>query len=282
MLASKQLPVVFLAHVQGPASGQAYRTLNQECRVISQLLSQPRTPHYLPLHKGENLSTEYYLNLLGAGKYNRRITHLHLVGHADGQGLMMASEAGEFPLTVSDLCTLVDSLPFLDCVFLSGCATPELVNTLLKKDVPAIIATQAFQREKETQQIAHAFYQFLAEGESLRDAFSLTSRRFKKLKSFRVRYDVETDEMNGLPFEEDDLLMPWGLYYLQDNTPFLIRKPKARPLLQYLPSRNHWRKVRSHRLSFTSVALILGLIAVSLVVSLQASYEFNFLAALYP
>lgn len=278
MLASHQLPVVFLAQVQGPARGRASRVLSQECKTIAQLLDQPALPYYQPVHKGP-LSTEYYLNLLGDAHYHRRITHLHLVGSAQSDSLMLASEAGDYPLTLDDLAYLVDALPRLSCVFLSGCATRPLVELLLRKDVPAIVATQARDDFRTCNQVAHAFYQYLAHGESLRDTFGLVRRQFKQLRSYRIYYDVEADQMKGVPFDPSSDAVPWGLYYLKENAPCLARAPRRRPVLKSTTPRRHKRLGYLRRLSFASLALILGLLTVTLVLSLQASRSWPLLTS---
>lgn len=279
MLASTPLPVVFLACANSYRKGRRLRYLVHERKAITQLLSQAPLPFYQPVQKG-NLSTDYYLNLLKQYHYHQRIAYLHLVGHAQGDKLMIESDDCEAELTPQQLSELIDQLPHLQCVFLSGCATPGLLDLLLRKDIPAVMATQTYTRNREASAVAYTFYHHLARGESLRDAFRLVKYHHAGMRAFPVNYNVETDEMEWLAKEPDEAELSWGLYYLREHAPKLESAPRQRPLLSYAGERSRWGKRRPlRRLSFASTALILGLLAVSLVLSLQGAHVQTLLLA---
>ncbi|MEM9983886.1 MAG: hypothetical protein AAF804_02210 [Bacteroidota bacterium] len=270
MLASKQLPVVFLANVEDHGRERYIRNLAHECRTISQLLNQPTLPYYQPVEKGK-LSTEYYLNLLDQFPYYQRITHLHLVGHAGQQRLSIQHGHTSTDLTLDDLGPLVDALPRLRCVFLSGCANTELIDLLLRKDVPAVIATQAFDDGRRSSLVSQSFYQYLSRGESLFDSFRLIKHQFTEMDEYQVDYDVETDQIDGMPPLVGGNLK-WGLYYLKENADQLRHRPARRPVVNFQPNGPRWRR-RQHwkKISTASIALIIGLLTVTLVLALRNS-----------
>jgi len=270
MLASTHLPVVFLACVNSYRNGKRLRYLVKERKALASIL-ESRTPGFFqPVQKG-NISNEFYLNLLDQFHYHQRITHLHLVGHANGNMLRLESDTKEVEMTPKELAELIDKLPYLKCIYLDGCATPELLEVLLRKDIPAIIATQTFERDREAATIAQAFYQGLSVGCSLREAFDRVKKSHPGMQAYRVEYEIETDEMNWFAKEDMEDELPWGMYFLKDHADRLLEEPADRPMIPYEEDSPRTRAGnRMRRAKLMAAAVVFGLLAASLAFTLNS------------
>lgn len=266
-MASTQLPVIFLACVNSYENGKRMRFLVNERKEIARIIESGKKPAvYSPVQKG-NIANEYFYDLLTKYNYQDRVEILHLTGLADEDHLRLESNAFEVPIHLEELSKTIGMLPNLKVVFLSGCATPGLLEMLLKRDIPAVIVTETREKDAQTTEIAREFYESIANGHSIQRAFSIIKKKFHRIKIHKVRYDLEKDEFTWRgkkTFEKRDI-MDWGLYYLEDNL-LRINQRSGNQSIITLPAATTYVKSRQLRkrirfLSLTAAAITLALLA---------------------
>lgn len=270
MLTTPRTPVAFLACANSYRKGKRLRYLVHERKAIAQTLGEARPAVYQPVQKG-NLPHHVHFDLLRKHDYFDRVEILHFSGHADNNFLRLESDEFETPVSLDELSELVGSLPNLKIVFLNGCATPGLLDMLLRRDVPLVIATQTWEKDPRMAAIAETFYHYLMQGQSLLQVMEWVSGHHPEVQPIEATYEVETDE---LQWEGKALLfngprMPWGLYYLKDNLPKLKQRLVRRHPIIPLPIDAHYagnQRQRSIRriFSFGLSAVVLGLLAVGI------------------
>ena len=274
MLASTRIPIIFLACANSYRKGKRLRYLVNERKAIARILSSDQEHSvYQPVEKG-NVANEFFLSLLRKRQYRDRVAVLHFAGHADMSYFRLESDEFETPLTIDQLSELVAQLPNLKAVFLSGCATPRMLEMLLERDVPAVIVTQSRAKDPRTTAIAKTFYSNLSEGKTLREAFENVTSEHPDMKSVEVEYDIESDQLHweGKELLFNGLRLPWGMYYLSDNAEKLNQGANRRPIL-FQPSKA--RRIRRLRRSLGIAAAVLAMvgIAVGLTLYLQRPEE---------
>jgi hypothetical protein len=266
MSASPHLPIVFLACVNSYRRGRRLRYLVHERKAIVRAITAPDLPCYQPIQKG-NQPHQLFWEMLPQAQH--RLTHLHLVGHADNDQLRLESDDFETAISPADLGAVIDQLPQLVCIYLSGCATPGLLDLLLRKDVPAIMVTQTETRNREASAIAEAFYRQLAGGASVWSAFAAVQAAHPGMQRIEVSYQVEADAMTWLGHDDDVPDLIWGMYYLQDNRAHLLEAPRPRQVIPYGPTLGQQRNSLHRLIRKAATALGLGLLAVGIAMYLH-------------
>jgi hypothetical protein len=275
MTSSLQLPLVFLACVNSYQNKRRrLRHLVQERKQIASLLvGSGEQPFYQPVQKG-NLPHDRFFQLLKLREYSERVAILHLAGPADGSRFRIESDEFETEVSLSELANLAGSMRGLQAVFLSGCASPEAVEALIRRDIPAVIATQTQDRDPRAYEIARSFYYYLAQGCTVIEAFHFTSVRFQELRTVEIRYEIETDEW--LWDRKSDEPMPWGLYYLPENLERINRRlSRPSPAIH-----NEFRKPSLRRtLRVAAAALLLALSGALLALMLYPPQALRYLVS---
>lgn len=261
MLASSRIPIVFLACANSYRKGKRLRYLVNERKAISRILSSDKHSVYQPVEKG-NVANEFFLSLLRKRQYRDRVSVLHFVGHADMSYFRLESDEFETPLSIDQLSELVAQLPNLKAVFLSGCATPRILEMLLERDVPAVIVTQSRAKDARTTAIAKTFYNLLSEGKTLKEVFEELTAQHADMRPVEVTYDVESDDLHweGKELLFNGLRLPWGMYYLSDNAEKLTEGANRRPIL-FQPSRT--KKFKRFRRLIGVAAAVLALVGLA-------------------
>lgn len=271
MLANSQLPVVFLACVNSYQNSKRLRYLVHERKAIAKILSaDPQNQVYHPVQKG-NVANERVVDLLNHYQYHDRIRFVHFVGHAEEGGFRLESDELETTLSMEELSELIAMLPNLRAVFLSGCATPALLEMLLRRDLPAVIVTHTHERDPRAMAIARTFYHYLGEGRTLTETFQAVSAHHPEMQRVPVSYDIEHDDFC---WEEKEALhyqagLGWGMYYLKDNAYRLTERLRPRRILAFpesmgLQTRQDTILRRRRAVGFAATALLLGLLAVGI------------------
>ncbi|MEZ4772959.1 MAG: hypothetical protein R3D00_07240 [Bacteroidia bacterium] len=284
MVATSQLPVIFLACVNSYQSGKRLRFLVDERKEVARIIDHPPGPPlYLPVQKG-NISNEYFFDMLNKNQYQDRVEILHLVGLADEDHLRLESDNFEVPIHLDELSKTVGMFPNLKVVFLSGCATPGLLEMLIKRDIPAVIVTESTEKDVQTAEIATTFYKALAFGHSVQRAFDQVKAKFVRMKIHKVEYDVETNVFTwrGKRTYEKRGLMDWGLYYMEDNLQRLCQRPRQISLMplpmgkEYVETKRIARRVKA--LSFTAAVITLALLAFGAKLYFESLEQLQFLS----
>ncbi|MEM7659575.1 MAG: CHAT domain-containing protein [Bacteroidota bacterium] len=277
MLANSRTPIVFLACINSYRRGKRLRYLVHERKAIANILnSGSESSVYQPVEKG-NRANDFFLEMLRNRQFRNRVTMLHFVGHAENNFLRMESEEFETPVSIEQISELVAQLPNLQAVFLSGCATPRLLEVLLQRDIPAVFVTQTREKDPHAAAIAKTFYETLVQGASLQEAFAETSRMHPDMQPIEVGYDVDSDSLTweGKELLFNGLRLPWGMYYLADNAERLKEGGRIKPLVVPLNKhrRSSWRKKFRRGVGWVAMAVLLGLLGVGLTLYIQRPEE---------
>lgn len=141
-------------------------------------------------------------------RFNNQIYLFHYSGHSNSEIIKLHDAAA----SAENLGAKIGQQKNIKLVFLNGCKNYDQVDTLLKRGVPAIIATTANIEDQKAIVLAHQFYQSLASGYSIQDSFtSAKSFMFDKYPELKSTYRT-------LSFlERDNSEFSWGLYS-QDDT----------------------------------------------------------------
>lgn len=140
-------------------------------------------------------------------RFHNRIAIFHYCGHSDAEFLELSDQKAR----AAGLSTLMGMQKNLQLVFLNGCGNKQQLDELFDKGVKAVIATSAPIEDQKAQDFSKQFYEALAAGKSIRDAFD-TAASF--LKHQAPDLEVTTRGIKLMKEEED---FPWGLYAHPDQ-----------------------------------------------------------------
>ena len=142
------------------------------------------------------------------GEIPDRLAIFHYAGHASGESLHLdggdAKGAG-----LADRFGLFKSS--LKLVFLNGCATRGQVAALIARGVKAVIATAAPINDAMAKDFSVGFYNALADGMTLGDAFETATALVKTKGDSRAPQASRGFSWGGMP-ETPTEALPWGLY----------------------------------------------------------------------
>ncbi|MEZ4825329.1 MAG: hypothetical protein R3C61_03405 [Bacteroidia bacterium] len=285
MAANPQLPVIFLACVNSYLSGKRLRYLVDERKNIARIVeTAPGSILYQPVQKG-NLPNAYFFDLLKQRDYASSVEIVHLVGLADDDHLRLESDDFEVSIHLEELSKTIGMFPRLKLVFLSGCATPALLEMLLKRDVPAIIVTETPEKDPQTTEIATVFYKALAFGHSIQRAFDQVKAKYFRMKIHKVEYDLENDafQWRGKRTYEKRGMMDWGLYYMDDHLLKLNQRPRHQSLMplplsrEFVETHRIARKIKA--LSITAAVITLALLVFGVKLYIDSLDQFQLLSS---
>ena len=173
--------------------------LIREEKGIDDILSPLDDKGFIKFHKEYYASTEELIKLFV--RYHERIILLHFAGHAGGTQLQFRGGSSH----QKGLAQLLKNVPV---VFLNGCATQNHVEALLDNGVKAVIATNSAINDTTAFEFSKQFYQMLANGQTLSEAFDLAKA------SIDTRYgDNKKTLQKGLKLRRDKKdNFEWGLY----------------------------------------------------------------------
>ena len=141
--------------------------------------------------------------------FNDRIYVFHYGGHSKGEILQLPMGSA----SSVNLGLKFSQLKNLKLVFLNGCKNYEQVSILHNYGIPAIIATSADVEDERAIDLAQQFYQALAGGYSIEDAFE-SARAFIFDKYPELKTNYRGIGFSGKAPSED---FAWGLY-LKDKS----------------------------------------------------------------
>lgn len=208
------LPTVFIAFANDLDDHLV--TLKKESRDIYNALAPLDNQGAIAIHREESIEVdELYQDLLS---FNDRLVIFHYAGHADGSMLQFEGGVG----SSKGIAGLLGQQPSLKLVFLNGCATKDQVNALHQAGVPAVIATAVKINDTKATLLSHAFYQALADGQSIFDAFD-NAKHYIETKfdsSHSVMPSISRQPNSFFAEQAQDsaqsLEFEWGLYTLPE------------------------------------------------------------------
>ncbi|MEZ4825298.1 MAG: tetratricopeptide repeat protein [Bacteroidia bacterium] len=213
-------PVILLASANSYRDGRKSRLLAQERRMIMDIFAQENAQTIYEIVSEEPENGRFIFDIFRQHTYDDQINILHIAGFSAGEYLHFEGGFGEEALDPKGFCQLIARLPGLTLVFLNGCATPALLESLLLKDIPAVVVTQVDNNRRNAQDIAHAFYTGIARGLNVTQAVARVRDSYAhKFSMKEVSYDFEKDEISweGKEEEKDRKQVSWGIYFLPDN-----------------------------------------------------------------
>lgn len=167
-------PVILLAFANDRYGGNAVwlRDLAHERRAIEDALAQPRRSGLCEVVVDSNATHKSFFDKLT--EHGDRIVGVHFGGHADPGGLKFEDAMGRpADALVEGIAISLQRLGKLRWVFLNGCGTAPHVRALHEANVGSVIATERSVRDDVAADFARRFYDALAWGQTLDDAFAL-------------------------------------------------------------------------------------------------------------
>lgn len=266
MVASEPKPVIFLACVNTYRSGKRLRHFVNERKAIARMFSSFTRKHSFQAVEKGNISNSSFFNLLQQDDYYKRVAVMHFVGPANGNHLRIETDRFEAGIHMDELSKLIGLLPNLQAVFLSGCATPDLIEMLIRRDIPAVLVTQTQEKSMEATEVALRFYRTLSQGKSVQEAVTLLQNDFSHFHPHQLRYNVETDEFEWDKASQSEL--SWGVYYLSDNVS-RMEKAAYRPSISFPFEGLKGIRRGMRMLKFGVAALVMGLLAAGIAIYFQ-------------
>ena len=126
------VPNFLLACTHSYQNGSRISPLLEERRAIARLLEPAETQAACQLIQDDVSPRTNFLHLLEKHGFQEPVSVLHVCG----------THQGDDKWDISELSASIGKLPDLKLVFLNGCANLALVEMLLLKDIPGVIATQ--------------------------------------------------------------------------------------------------------------------------------------------
>ncbi|MDH3649724.1 MAG: CHAT domain-containing protein, partial [Saprospiraceae bacterium] len=199
------MDVIFLAFANDPE--RPLTTLKDEDAAVYKLLSpNALNQHYL-LHRDSYATIDSVNHYLTQFRHHIRI--FLYSGHAGANKLVL--EEGE--ARAEGIAQTLGQCPQLQLVFLNGCSTKGQVAALLKKGVPAVLATSAKIDDQIAAQFSTRFFQALADQAGIEEAFKLAKGEIQS------RQEIHASVHSGLvewgSDEAEDSV--WGLYTQADT-----------------------------------------------------------------
>ena len=136
-------------------------------------------------------------------RFHNRVAIFHYGGHSDAE--FLALEGGH--AHAGSLSTLIGMQQGLQLVFLNGCANQAQVSELFARGVKTIIATSAPVDDLVAFQLSKQFYEALAAGKTIREAFA-TAASF--VRHQKPELELKTRDFT---FSDSPDVFPWALYH---------------------------------------------------------------------
>lgn len=157
-------------------------------------------------------SHEDFFNLVRSRPKNA-FAILHFGGHAHQEVLQFQNTQVSFVELAKEL--LDHSRESLQLVFLNGCSTYPLVQSLFDLGVPAVIATSVPVPDTKAKDLAIRFYQHIALGDSIQVAYQSAVRYVNSSEldsTQRIHESAQTRDILLGAASAQKTEFPWGLY----------------------------------------------------------------------
>lgn len=187
-------------------SGDAYLSqLEKEKEAISDALRERQGKGHLLLDTDSRTSKKLRDRLL---LYQPQVEIIHYAGHASGSQLLM-EDATVYGAGLLQSIRLQKNLKL---VFLNGCSTREQVDQLLDAGVRAVIATSVDIGDDTATRFAEDFYQKLASGHSIDEAFKLATEVVTAKNNAALTTTEDPDRGIARLIKAPNTGPVWGLY----------------------------------------------------------------------
>ncbi|MCB0835096.1 MAG: tetratricopeptide repeat protein [Bacteroidetes bacterium] len=208
-------PIIILATANDYQDGKRTRLLVKEKKMIHDIFQaeSAQTLYYIVDEDPEKGG--FIFDIFRQHYFSPDVSILHISGFSMGETLHFRGGFGEEILTPKEFANQVAKFPNLKLIFLNGCATPQVLDELLAKDIPAVITTQVDFNRKKASDFTHTFYTGIARGLSINQAIERLAEKFPAyFQKNRVTYQLESDDFTWEGKEKSNNLA-WGAYLLE-------------------------------------------------------------------
>ncbi|MEO1414830.1 MAG: hypothetical protein AAFW00_06105 [Bacteroidota bacterium] len=206
-----EIPIIILGSPQAIRNQQQLRRITQELQMIEELLLRYAVLESFELIRAWPLGSHSLVDVIHEYKFNPSVKLIHLAGSAESSWLPGFDDDLDFAAKIGQF-------PYLQTLYLSGFASPNLLETLLNRDIPAIIATDTTQNRQFVKEIANGFYAAMGKGEMLREALTLVKENYPQHFVLQpVAYDIEANSFDwkGRRIHLEKNKIAWGVYALE-------------------------------------------------------------------
>ncbi len=187
-------------------SGDAYLSqLEKEKEAISDALRERQGKGHLLLDTDARTIKKLRDRLL---LYQPQVEIIHYAGHASGSQLLMEDAT----VYGAGLLQSIQLQKNLQLVFLNGCSTQDQVDQLLDAGVRAVIATSVDIGDDTATRFAEDFYQKLAGGHSIDEAFRLATEVVTAKNNAALSSTEDPDRGIARLIKAPNTGPAWGLY----------------------------------------------------------------------
>ncbi|HWV31990.1 MAG TPA: CHAT domain-containing protein [Dyadobacter sp.] len=187
-------------------SSDAYLSqLEKEKEAISDALRERQGKGHLLLDTDPRTIKKLRDRLL---LYQPQVEIIHYAGHASGSQLLMEDAT----VYGAGLLQSIRLQKNLQLVFLNGCSTQEQVNQLLDAGVRAVIATSVDIGDDTATRFAEDFYQKLAGGHSIDEAFKLATEVVTAQNNATLNTEEHQERGIARTIKAPNAGPVWGLY----------------------------------------------------------------------
>ncbi|WP_027001157.1 hypothetical protein [Hugenholtzia roseola] len=210
MASTKVIPVIFLAF-----SNPKYdlRSLDEEQNAIRRIVYRAQQAGICEFVERPNASVEDIFEVFQDPLYRNRIAIFHYGGHAGDFELLMRGGSAH----TQGLDAFLASQDSLHLVFLNGCCTKLQAQSLIEKNIPAVIATSQAIEDTVAADFSFQFYSALTVGEDIESSYR-TAENFIKTKVGDFEKEPESHRAlirkSSIIKDKSDKI-PWQLYESQ-------------------------------------------------------------------
>ncbi|MEL7530484.1 MAG: protein kinase [Bacteroidota bacterium] len=171
-LIKPQTPVIFLAYANERTQDGFLRQLTRELKEVMLALETAVQKDRSYLKIVPAATQEEIADVFQDEWYEKRIEVFHYGGHADEDELWLEyQDGGNKSFFSLGLARFLGSQQGIKLVFLNACATKEHAQLLMDAGIPAVIATSRKIGDNRARRFAKYFYQGIAAGSSIDEAF---------------------------------------------------------------------------------------------------------------
>jgi hypothetical protein len=213
MDAYAHVPIIILGCPQNLTQTAQIKYVEQELQMIEKLLMRFAVLESFHLVKSWPLNDTSLVEVLDNYRFNPSVKLIHLAGIVHEPYLSPIQDE-------ADLAGYIGHFPYLQTLYISGFAHPDLLEALLNRDIPAIIMTETMQSKQFAREMAHVFYSEIGKGLSLEEALIQVRDNYPQRFVLQpVNYDIEKNVFNwkGKPSHIRQNKVAWGAYALENR-----------------------------------------------------------------
>lgn len=207
----KPKPVIFTAFAN---PDDDLKNLSREYKEIQKILAPLEAKKHITKHYSlQDIILKEYFNFLH--DWENQLTIFHFGGHAGSLAIGLQDGNMSFEHLAAELLRCNPNS--LQLVFLNGCATEAHVQHLFELGAKAVIATATKVYDEQASSFAIAFYEKLAKGKTLAQAFESAVNFVQSPNGSAQRFSQGSRPIRWSEDMNHQGKFPWGLYINDDE-----------------------------------------------------------------